>query len=75
MNKKIKFHKPNGSAFNENEEWIGVSKNKVKIISVEKFGDNKFDYEINYKQSDGSLSKKNAYNFQIRYQHLADFSI
>lgn len=75
MNKRVKFHKPNGPAFNKNEIWQGSSKSHVKIISVLKFGNDKFDYNVTYQQTDGSICKKDAYNFQIRYQHLADFSI
>lgn len=75
MNGKIKFHKPNGPAFSKDEVWYGSSKSKVTIISVEKNGDGKFDYDVKYTQADGSISKKNSHAFQFRYQHSADFLI
>lgn len=73
MNGKKKFHKPNGPAFDAGQEWRGCDGSaKVEIISVRKFGEGKFDSEITYLQSDGSVAKKDAWNFQVRYYHVAD---
>lgn len=75
MNRQVKFHKPNGPAFNKGERWIGSSKSEVVIISVEKFGEGKFDHQVKYSQVDGSVAEKDAWNFQVRYQHIADKNI
>ena len=72
MNGKIKFHKPNGPAFAVGEEWISANGMKVTITKVTCIGDGKFDYLIDYLQSDGTSSQKDGWNFQVRYNHQAD---
>ena len=73
MNGKKKFHKANGPAFAIGEVWYGNGgRAKVTIISVRKFGEGKWDYEVTYLQSDGSTHSKDAWNFQVRYEHAAD---
>lgn len=76
MNGKIKFHKPNGPAFAVGEQWESHGgKLKVTITGVTKIGDDKFDYLIDYLQSDGTSSQKDGWNFQVRYSHVADQGI
>ena len=73
MNNTIKWHKGNGPAFNPGEEWKSISgKSKVTIVSIRKFGDGKHDYIATYLQSDGTTSEKDVWDFQVRYQHIAD---
>lgn len=78
MNGNIKFHKPNGPAFNFGEIWVPCSRPdayKVTIVSVRKFGDDKFDYEVTYVDDRGIEMHKDAWNFQVRYMHIADVNI
>ena len=72
MNGTKKFHKPNGPAFNVGEQWISSNGNRVFILSTRKFGEGKFDYEVTYSQSHGLPHSKDAWNFQVRYNHVAD---
>lgn len=76
MNGKTKFHKPNGPAFNVGEIWYGIStKAEVEIIRVEKFGSDKWDYEVFYMDESDNIYHKDAWNFQIRYEHHADLFV
>lgn len=77
MNGKHKFHKPNGPAFAPGEIWKACSGSGLtcKIVSVRKWGDGKFDYEVTYEYSDGQRSTKDAWPFQVRYYHIADENI
>jgi len=76
MNGKIKFHKANGPAFNPGEKWQGASCQKdnysCEIISVRQYGEGKWDYQVTYKFKDGVVCTKDAWSFQVRYQHVAD---
>lgn len=77
MNGAKKFHKANGSAFNAGEQWVGSSGHKCTIVSVRQYVGciGKWDYDVTYVYEDGSQSTKDAWNFQIRYQHIADNKI
>ena len=72
MNGHVKFHKANGPAFNAGEPWVSSCGNKVTIKSVRQFGPGKWDYEVHYSQEKGVDCKKDAWNFQVRYEHIAD---
>lgn len=73
MNGKVKFHKANGPAFAPDQEWKSVAGNiRCWIIDVRKYGEDKWDYEVTYRFTDGSIASKNAWSFQVRYQHIAD---
>lgn len=76
MNNRIKFRKATSPAFNKGEVWIGASGSRCWIVSVEKYkgctGDHSSDYEVTYAYSNGDLSKKDAWNFQVRYAHHSD---
>ena len=78
MNGAKKFHKATGPAFNKGEVWVGSSCSKVVIDSVEPMSFNPVhtsDYAVSYTQSDGSTCRKDAWNFQVRYQHIADINL
>lgn len=73
MNGNVKFHKANGPAFAPDQEWKSVAGNiRCWIIGVRKYGEDKWDYEVTYRFADGSVASKNAWSFQVRYQHIAD---
>lgn len=73
MNGITKWHKANGPAFKPGEEWRSISGNiYCQIVSVRKYGTGKWDYDVTYKYRDGQESSKDAWNFQVRYMHIAD---
>jgi hypothetical protein len=79
MNGKIKLHKVTGPAFNPGEEWVGSGGIRCWIVSVRKYpgamSDHVSDYGVTYRYSDGAQSEKDAWNFQVRYRHVADFKL
>jgi hypothetical protein len=76
MNGKIKFHKANGPAFNQGEVWNSITgKHTVKIDSVRKFGESKWDQEVSYIDEVKNIRTKDAWNFQVRYVHISDLII
>lgn len=78
MNGVKKWHKANGPAFAPGEEWVSVdgAEYQCKIVSVRKFGNGKWDYEVTYKSLVSDMEwTKDAWNFQVRYQHIADRDI
>ncbi len=42
------------------------------IESTRRYGSDKWDVEVTYSFSDGAVSSKNAWSFQVRYTHGAD---
>jgi hypothetical protein len=76
MNGTKKFHKPTGPAFNAGEVWFSVSGNiRVVILGVRKYangGNEISDYAVRYDNGVGVEVEKDAWNFQVRYQHDAD---
>ena len=76
MNGNSKFHKPTGPAFNPGEQWVSSNGAKCTIISVCKYPgattNHISDYGVTYQQVDGSVYEKDAWNFQVRYEHIAD---
>jgi hypothetical protein len=79
MNHNIKIHKATGPAFAAGEVWVGSSGSKVTVLSVEKTpgstGNHSSDFRVTYQQVDNSITTKDCYNFQVRYQHTADFVV
>lgn len=71
MNGNKKFHKANGPAFSIGEEWVSGT-TQCKIIAVRKFGEGKWDYEVTYQYDNGVTHSKDAWCFQVRYEHVAD---
>ena len=73
MNGAKKYHKPTGPAFNVGETWASLSGGLTcEIVSVRKYGNDKWDYDVTYRYPDGSECSKDAWNFQVRYGHVAD---
>lgn len=76
MNGARKFHSPDGPAFNPGEEWRGISGNVACwIVNTRRYGAGKWDVDVLYRYSDGQQWSKDAWNFQVRYQHVADVSL
>lgn len=80
MNGANKFHSPDGPAFNPGEIWwsadgMGL---KARIEKIERYGVDKWDVLVYYSfpiVGNGQLACKDAWNFQVRYQHQADLEI
>ena len=77
MNGSRKWHKANGPAFAPGEKWVAVDGScGCTIVSVCKYsihtGRSKWDYEVTYQFDDGRTSSNDVWNFQVRYQHIAD---
>ena len=82
MNGTKKWHKATGPAFYPGEEWVGTRGHRVRIVSVRKYpgaspeSNHTSDYGVTYEwvESDGTAQQheKDAWNFQVRYQHIAD---
>ena len=80
MNGNVKFHKATGPAFNPGEVWVSSNGAKVAIVSVRKYtgGNHTSDYGVTYEWMEhGELRQheKDAWNFQVRYQHIADMKL
>ena len=77
MNGARKFHKANGPAFAPMEEWKSADGRGVTcwIVGVRCYGTGKWDYDVTYKFADGTECTKNAWSFQVRYEHIADEKI
>lgn len=73
MNGKKKFHSPNGPAFYKGEIWEAVDGSgvTVEIQNTERWGLEKWDVDVHY-TCGASRFCKNAWSFQVRYQHQAD---
>lgn len=78
MNGAKKFHKPESPAFNPGERWIGSSGVVAEILRVERYGVDKWDADVFYYYptlEGGREVHKNAWSFQVRYQHQADLDL
>lgn len=74
MNREVKWHKPESPAFAVGEVWYSVSGNiQATVIGTYRWGSDKWDCDVYYRFRDGSVAKKDCWNFQVRYQHSADF--
>lgn len=70
-----KFYPPESKRFCPGEIWntISIPNRQVKIMKVERFGPEISDVEIYYQDiSTGKELQKDAWNFQIRYEHVMD---
>lgn len=81
MNGAKKFHKATGPAFHSGEQWVSSSGNRVTIVSVRKYpgaaadANHTSDYGVTYEWMEKGhyvQHEKDAWNFQVRYQHIAD---
>jgi hypothetical protein len=83
MNGTRKFHKATGPAFLAGEKWYGISgKFAVTIVSLHKYpgatSDHTSDYGVVYEwMENGEVvqHEKDAWNFQVRYEHQADLDL
>lgn len=81
MNGQKKFHSPDGPAFNEGEVWHSTDGHKVTIWKTVRYGVDKWDVDVHYWvgfRDDPRRSVecvKNAWSFQVRYEHQADKEI
>ena len=73
MNGEMKLHNPDGPAFRKGEVWRSASGIIAIIESTRRYGTDKWDVEVTYSFIDGTISSKNAWSFQVRYTHSADF--
>ena len=82
MNGAHKWHKATGPAFNPGEQWVSHGGNiRVTIKSVRKYPgspaacNHVSDYGVTYEWLENGNPKqheKDAWNFQVRYGHIAD---
>ena len=77
MNGERKWHKATGPAFHVGEEWVSHAGNiRCWIVSVRHYpgatGHHISDYGVTYRYADGQEHEKDAWNFQVRYGHVAD---
>lgn len=82
MNGKQKFHSPDGPAFNAGEVWVSCDgQHKVTIHRTVRYGVDKWDvdvfYWVGFRHDPRRFIEcsKDAWNFQVRYQHQADKEI
>ncbi len=80
MNGNGKWHKATGPAFHVGEQWISHSgKIRCKIVAVRRYpgaiGHHTSDYGVTYEYEDGGQHEKDAWNFQVRYGHVADVNL
>jgi hypothetical protein len=85
MNGTIKWHKATGPAFSVGEQWVGMTGTRVTIVSVQKYpgasaeSNHTSDYSVTYERIDhkGVLQQyeNDAWNFQVRYTHVADLHV
>jgi len=83
MNGAHKWHKATGPAFYPGEVWISHAGNtRVTIVEVRKYpgaakdSNHTSDYGVTYEWVEHSgvvrRHEKDAWNFQVRYGHIAD---
>ena len=84
MNGEVKWHKATGPAFNAGEQWVGDGgRIRVEIVSVRRYpgatGFHNSDYGVTYKtdpiNNPEQTHEKDAWNFQVRYTHIADLNV
>lgn len=78
MNGHVKLHKPESPAFNKGERWYSSDGFCACIERVERYGVDKWDVDVYYTNpnvGNGRLAVKNAWSFQVRYQHQADMNL
>jgi hypothetical protein len=77
MNHNQKFHNPEGPAFNVGEKWISADRQGGECIinNTMKYGPDKWDVTVFYTCNNGMVYEKDAWNFQVRYFHIADINI
>ena len=81
MNGATKCHKATGPAFATGQQWFGVTGGfEVTIVSVRKYNPTNMsnhtsDFKVTYEWVENGKTvqhSKDAWNFQVRYMHIAD---
>lgn len=69
-----KFRKQTSPAFNAGELWVSTCNNRVRILSTRRYANcnGKWDWDVTYVQSCGTVATKNGWSFQVRYEHHSD---
>lgn len=81
MNGAKKWHKATGPAFATGERWVGAGNISVTIVSVRAYIDDPkhaSDWGVTYawkERGEVVQHEKDAWNFQVRYQHEADLDL
>lgn len=78
MNGAKKFHNPNGPAFDAGQVWIAVGGSRAVISHTVRWGLDKWSIDVFYyfpTDAVKRLASKDAWNFQVRYEHQADKEI
>ena len=75
MNGSKKFHPARSPAFAQGQAWFDSTNRRVEIVGVEMFAQGKFDGEVFFKCDLGTVYAKDAWNFQVRYNHQADLDL
>lgn len=82
MNGTINWHDATGPAFAPGEIWEDVGDHRVSIVRVEKYpgadahSTHPKDFCVWYEWAEDDTvqcGKKDSWNFQVRYTHIADF--
>ena len=76
VNGAKKFHSPDGPAFNAGEKW-NSGRFEVEVLRTVRYGVDKWDIDVYYFYPDRPDQEvhKNAWSFQVRYQHQADLNL
>lgn len=75
MNHVVKFHSPDGPAFDPGQRWLSADGSKTisTIVSTNRYGPSKWDVDVRYTQNDNpQIIVKDAWSFQVRHYHEAD---
>lgn len=78
MNGAKKWHSPDGPAFNPGEVWEAVGGHRATIVKTIRWGVDKWDVAVFYYSNSDDTKReysKDAWNFQVRYEHQADKEI
>jgi hypothetical protein len=78
MNGAKKFHSGDGPAFNPGEVWVATGGSRAVISHTERYGVDKWDVDVFYYYPTDATQRivsKNAWGFQVRYEHQADKEI
>ena len=65
MNGHVKFHSPDGPAFNKGEVWRSASGSMATIESTRRYGPDKWDVDVTYSFSDGPITSKTRGAFRF----------
>ena len=75
MNGAKKWHKAAGPAFIPGEKWYSSNCHAVYIVCRREWVQGAWEWQITYQDELGNRYEKDAWNFQVRYQHQADLML